>query len=515
MGYRGVKRERGFPPSMDFSNNIKRTYQKDLDETLGPLPSCLKMYRAHVLLKRRKNVDHLLNTRREFWPLVAGGAVAFIVVSYAFRALNRLEEADAASYRSSRGSSRGSDRRTIAIVGVDIGSTKSRVAIQRSDDAQPFIVENREGKRSTSAMVHFTSKSYDLEKLMAGTDEQDKDAAIVVGSTAGNFRFRKPDQTFSGTDLLFGKKLEVHERAAMYSLLAVDMKDVAEESYAKREEEEDSSNSDTPQQNAFYFAVPNSLRTIDASAMVLACASAGLSVVGLVPDAVAAVAGAFELNLLSSTTIKHVMVVDIGGSIVQIAAVRLLPTPLMHDRSSSQLPLPVVLSEVTLTQNGGNYYDEQIVNFLNDEFEQRHQGIRIIDDPMAKQRLYDAAEGIKIELSSAVHGTINLPFLTANQTGPKHLECEFNRNQFERLIDKYVVEIEQTMVSKDLFSSISFDALVITGGGGRIPNLLSRLEKIAKVKLNIPLICIDSQPEDMNSIGIVAYAKLLRNLSAL
>ena len=431
-----------------------------------------------------------------------------VILSYAFRALKRLEEESAASDRSSSGSKREQNNQTLAIVGVDIGSTRSRVSIQRNDDVRPFIVENREGKRSTAAMIHFTSKSYDFEKLLAGTEVYDKDA-IIVGSTASNFRYRKPDQTFSGTDLLLGRrKLKVDERAAMYSLLAVDMKNVAEDSYATSEED-----SSTQPQNAFYFAVPNALRTIDASAMVLACASAGLAVDGLVPDAVASVAGAFELNLLSSTTIKHALVVDIGGSMVQIAAVRLLPTPLMHAEGSSQLPLPVVLSEITLTQNGGTYYDEQIVNFLNDEFEKRYPGIRIIDDPMAKQRLYDAAEGVKIELSSAVTGTINLPFLTANQTGPKHLECEFNRNQFERLIDKYVVEIEQAMVSTELFSSQSFDAVIISGGGGRIPLVISRLEKIAKLKMKIPIMAVDSQPEDINSIGIVAYAKLLRKLS--
>ena len=439
-----------------------------------------------------------------------------ILLSYAFRALKRLEEDSSSSSKSSSGSSgRGQSDQTLATVGVDIGSTRSRFAIQRTDDVRPFIVENREGKRSTAAMVHFTSKSYNFEKLMAGTEEYDKDA-IVVGSTASNFRFRKPDQTYSGTDLLLGRrKLKIDERAAMYSLLAVDMKNVAEDSYAKSEEDYTSSINNQPH-NAFYFAVPNALRTIDASAMVLACASAGLAVDGLIPDAVAAVAGACELNLLSSTAIKHVMVVDIGGSMVQLASVRLLPSPINNGNSgsSAQLPLPVVLSEITLTQNGGTYYDEQIVTFLNNEFEKRYPGIRIIDDPMAKQRLYDAAESVKIELSSAVNGSINLPFLTANQTGPKHLECDFNRNQFERLIDKYVMEIEQTMVSKDLSSSLSYDALVITGGGGRIPHLISRLEKIAKVKLNIPLICIDSQPEDMNCIGIVAYAKLLKNLSS-
>ena len=462
----------------------------------------------------------MLQHKREFWPIVAGG-VAVIIASYAFRALKRLDEGEDAV---GGGGSKG--RRTAEqeapkhqrIIGIDIGTENARAAMQRVDHTLPFILENREGHRATAAMVHFASKSFDLQGLLGGGRFLFKDD-VIVGSSARNFRFRKPEQSFSGFDLFMGSRLKLDERAAMYSLMAADLVAVADNAYAEdNSSSSSSSNSNSSSSSSSgggdeggsnsVLTVPNAMGSTETSALVLACASAGMHVVATVPDAAASVAAAQELNLLPGKGTTHILVVDVGASMVQLGLVRLLSTA---EEVGARLPL--VIAETTLP-TGGSRFDSAIVKYLCAEFEKKYPGINIIDDPMAKQRLFDAAEGAKHELSSSVNASINLPFLTADQSGPKHLEVSMSRGHLERLIESDLVEIERAILNNKSFSGIQIDTLLVVGGGARMPVVKSRLETFAKTRLKPAAVaCLPPQPEDINALGSIAYLKLLQKLS--
>src|SRR5207237_3532841 len=130
------------------------------------------------------------------------------------------------------------------------------------------------------------------------------------------------------------------------------------------------------------------------------------------------------------------------------------------------------------THLGGDDFDEEVINYLAEEF-RKQEGIDLRKDPMALQRLKEASEKAKIELSNAMETTINLPFITADQSGPKHLQNTITRTKFEQLINSLVEKTRQPVLDalKDAkLEAKAIDEVVLVGGTTRVP-MVQRLVK--------------------------------------
>jgi molecular chaperone DnaK len=470
---------------------------------------------SNPLSKLRHNRRLLLRSQphRNFWPLVAAGAAA-VAATYAFRALQRMSDEENptksnATSRSSSGSSSssGSDRR--AWVGIDVGTSDARVAIQRRDDADPFLVENREGKRHTPSCVQLTADGCTRlqQRPLGGGGDANADADVVVGSAAKNTAYRKPQLNFNGSDILMGtgtrEGLGVEQRAALYSMVAGELARVVADSYGG--------------DDRVAIGVPNATSMLEASARAAAlAATTGVVVSAMVPDGVAAVAGALALNLLKPPPAStendkpfHVLVVDVGGHAVQLAHVR-VHHRLATDTLSSSSLLPVLVAERTLLRLGGAVFTDALVAHLAALFNKSYPTIDILKDDMARQRLVDAAEALKIELSAAVTQNVNLPFLSADAKGPKHLLCDVSRSDFEQLIARHLDEIDNAVAAfarETAAADKGARFLLGLGGGCRIPAVRRRLAAVGATLGKVDVVELHSiPPEEINAVGIVARA---------
>src|SRR5439155_2981762 len=139
-----------------------------------------------------------------------------------------------------------------------------------------------------------------------------------------------------------------------------------------------------------------------------------------------------------------------------------------------------VLSINGNTHLGGDDFDEELINYLAEEFRKK-EGIDLRKDPMALQRLKEAAEKAKIELSTSMETTVNLPFITADQNGPKHLQETLTRSKFEQLIGPLVEKCRQPVLSalKDAdLAAKAIDEVVLVGGSTRVPMVQRMVKEI-------------------------------------
>ena len=387
--------------------------------------------------------------------------------------------------------------------GIDIGSSFSKIAIRQIDKPQPFVVENREGKRSIPSAIFFPH-GVDINDHPASDIDHD---SYIVGSSASSSRYLKPEKTYSPSSSSLG----LIEKSFIYYLLAKELKSSAQ------------SKSDRAEKLPSFVSVPNYFSVVQSSLVVSACRDAGFNCVAALPDAVSAVLGSIETGiyfppyLKESTKHESVLVIDVGGSIVQISALLVKNVPDF---------IPIVLSQKVLFDNGGIHFDKAIVDHLTEEFEKQNQGIFIASDKMARQRLYDAAEAAKIELSTVSSSKVLIPFITADQYGPKHLDCNISKATLSVLLGTLLTDInvsvesvihdarQQLLCTKTKEVGIEGEermnmdlaAIMIVGGGARMPLIKAGIESLAGT---VPIL-IGSQPEEIVSIGAATFARIIR-----
>jgi molecular chaperone DnaK len=436
-----------------------------------------------------------LQQQREFWPLVLAAGTG-IVVHYAFRAYMNLNEDD-----------RETKPLENSIVeqcsfGIDMGSSFSKIAMHRNDKPQPFVVENREGKRSIPSEILFPNGINTTDNSVTDVDHD----SYVVGSSASSSRFLKPENTYNPSSSSVGEI----EKSFIYYLLAKELKSSAQ------------SKSDRAGMLPSFVSVPNYFSVVQSSLVVSACRDAGFNCIGALPDAVSAVLGNIETGIYLPSymkeSMKHetVIVIDVGGNIVQISAL------LVKNLRDST---PIVLSQKILLENGGRHFDKAIVDYLIREFEKQNKGVVIASDKMARQRLYDAAEAAKIELSTASSSKVLIPFITADQYGPKHLDCDISRATLSALIDSLLTDISSSVETvlhsakqqllltrksdgeKESGEKIDMNlaAFMIVGGGARMSLVKAGIERIAG---EVPVLT-GQQPEEIVSIGAAAFARII------
>jgi molecular chaperone DnaK len=345
------------------------------------------------------------------------------------------------------------------IIGIDLGTTNSVVAVMEGND--PVVIPNSEGGRTTPSVVAFAKNGERLvgqpAKRQAITNPKNTIFSIKrfmgrkineVGTEIGEV----PYEVVEGDNGTARVKIDdrVYSPPEISAMILQKMKKTAEE-YLGHEITE------------AVITVPAYFNDSQRQATKDAGEIAGLTVKRIINEPTAA---ALAYGLDKKSHDHTVAIYDLGGGTFDI----------------SILQLGDGVFEVKSTHGdthlGGDDFDQRLIDFLADEF-QKSDGIDLRKDPMALQRLKEAAEKAKVELSSSTTTDVNLPFITATQEGPKHLNINISRAKFEQLIDDLVsrtkVPCEQAMKDAGVTAS-DIDEVILVGGSIRIP----MVEKLVK-----------------------------------
>ena len=325
------------------------------------------------------------------------------------------------------------------VIGIDLGTTNSCVAVMEGGEA--VVIPNPEGARTTPSVVAFQ-----------------KDGQRIVGQVAKRQAVTNPDRTVSsikrhmGSDYkveIDGKKYSPQEISAMIlSKLKADA-----ESYLGGKV------TDAVITCPAYFTDSQRQATKDAGKI------AGLNVLRIINEPTAA---ALAYGLDKDNANHKVMIYDLGGGTFDV----------------SILEIGDGVFEVLATNGnnmlGGDDFDKRIMDYLVDEFKSK-EGIDLSKDKMAMQRLKEAAEKAKIELSGLTTANVNLPFITATAEGPKHLDVDITRQKFDALTADLVEKTSEPMrlAMKDAGLTYNdIDKVILVGGSTRIPAVVEKVKQI-------------------------------------
>jgi molecular chaperone DnaK len=341
------------------------------------------------------------------------------------------------------------------VIGIDLGTTNSCVAVMDGKDAK--VIENAEGARTTPSIVAFTD-----------SDER------LVGQPAKRQAVTNPENTLFAIKRLIGRRfedpmVEKDKKLVPYKIVNADNGDAWVESQGKQyspsqisamilQKMKETAESYLGEKvEKAVITVPAYFNDAQRQATKDAGKIAGLEVLRIINEPTAA-ALAYGLDKKEGKTIA---VYDLGGGTFDI----------------SILEIGDGVFEVKSTNGdtflGGEDFDMRLVNYLADEFK-KEQGIDLKNDKLALQRLKEAAEKAKIELSSASQTEINLPFITADQTGPKHLAMKLTRAKFESLVEDLItrtVEPCRAALKDAGLSAGEIDEVVLVGGMTRMPKV--------------------------------------------
>ena len=347
------------------------------------------------------------------------------------------------------------------VVGIDLGTTNSCVSVM--EGGKPTVIANAEGFRTTPSVVAYTKN-------------QDQ----LVGQIAKRQAVMNPDNTFYSVKRFIGRRVdEVNEESKEVSYTVekagsnVKVKcPVLEKQFAPEEVSaqvlrklaEDAGKYLGESVTQAVITVPAYFNDSQRQATKDAGKIAGLEVLRIINEPTAA-ALAYGLDKKSN---ERILVFDLGGGTFDVSVLE------VGDGVFE------VLSTSGDTHLGGDDFDKVIVDHLADTFKS-NEGIDLRQDKQALQRLTEAAEKAKIELSSATQSEINLPFITATSEGPKHLDLTLTRAKFEelasKLIDRCRVPVEQALKDAKL-SSGELDEIVMVGGSTRIPAVLELVKRV-------------------------------------
>jgi molecular chaperone DnaK len=347
------------------------------------------------------------------------------------------------------------------VVGIDLGTTNSCVSVM--EGGKPTVIANAEGFRTTPSVVAYTKN-------------QDQ----LVGQIAKRQAVMNPDNTFYSVKRFIGRRVdEVNEESKEVSYGVekagsnVKVKcPVLEKQFAPEEVSaqvlrklaEDAGKYLGESVTQAVITVPAYFNDSQRQATKDAGKIAGLEVLRIINEPTAA-ALAYGLDKKSN---ERILVFDLGGGTFDVSVLE------VGDGVFE------VLSTAGDTHLGGDDFDKVIVDHLADTFKS-NEGIDLRQDKQALQRLTEAAEKAKVELSNATQSEINLPFITATPEGPKHLDLTLTRAKFEelasKLIDRCAKPVEQALKDAKLSSS-ELDEIVMVGGSTRIPAVLELVKRI-------------------------------------
>ncbi len=373
-------------------------------------------------------------------------------------------------------------------IGIDLGTTNSCVALV--EGGQPKVLINRQGNRTTPSVVGFTDKG-----------------EILVGQPAKHQQITNPTNTVFSIKRFMGRRLsEVSEEMQMVpykvtapspsepvrvevrgktytpqevsAMILRELKQVAEDYVGE------------PITKAV-ITVPAYFNDAQRTATKEAGQIAGLEVMRIINEPTAA-ALAYGLEKQKA---QKVAVFDLGGGTFDISIL---------DVGDNVYE---VLSTNGDTHLGGDNYDQRLIDYIADEF-RREQGIDLRKDPMALQRLKEAAEKAKIELSTMLETTVNLPFITADASGPKHLQMSITRAKFEDLTRDLSERCRNPVLQalKDAkLSPADIDEVVLVGGATRMPAVQALVKELFQGKEPNKSV----NPDEVVAVGAAVQAAVL------
>ncbi len=340
------------------------------------------------------------------------------------------------------------------IIGIDLGTTNSCVSVMEGNE--PVVIANSEGGRTTPSVVAFS-----------------KDGERLVGAAAKRQAITNPTKTIASIKRFMGRMFdEVSSETKQVSYDVVKAEDgtarvnIDDRKYAPQEisamvlqkMKQTAEEYLGEKVTEAVITVPAYFNDAQRKATQEAGKIAGLDVKRIINEPTAA---ALAYGLDKKDKSQTIAVYDLGGGTFDV----------------SILELGDGVFEVKSTNGdthlGGDDFDSRIINFLADEFK-KEEGVDLRKDAMAMQRLKDAAEKAKIELSGSSKTNINLPFITADQSGPKHLNIDLSRAKFEQLVDDLVkrtlTPCEKALKDAGLSKS-QIDQVILVGGSTRIPKI--------------------------------------------
>ena len=375
------------------------------------------------------------------------------------------------------------------VIGIDLGTTNSCVSIM--DGTQPKVLENSEGARTTPSMVSFDEENSRLigqpAKRQAVTNPENTLFAIkrLIGRPF-NDPATKKDIDMVPYSIIKGKNGDAYVEAAgenyspsqISAFILQKMKETAEDYLGEKVEQA-------------VITVPAYYNDAQRQATKDAGKIAGLEVLRIINEPTAA---ALSYGLEKKEG-KMIAVYDLGGGTFDI----------------SILEIGDGVFEVKSTNGdtflGGEDFDLTLVNFLADEFK-KDNGVDLRGDKLALQRLKEAAEKAKIELSSAAQTEVNLPFITADQSGPKHLTLKLSRSKLESLVEdlvqRTIAPCKEALKDAGINAS-EIDEVVLVGGQTRMPKIRETVQDFFKKEPNMSV-----NPDEVVAMGAAIQAGVLQ-----
>jgi molecular chaperone DnaK len=375
------------------------------------------------------------------------------------------------------------------VIGIDLGTTNSCVSIM--DGTQPKVLENSEGARTTPSMVSFDEENTRLigqpAKRQAVTNPENTLFAIkrLIGRPF-NDPATKKDIEMVPYSIVKGKNGDAYVEASgesyspsqISAFILQKMKETAEDYLGEKVEQA-------------VITVPAYFNDAQRQATKDAGKIAGLEVLRIINEPTAA---ALSYGLEKKEG-KMIAVYDLGGGTFDI----------------SILEIGDGVFEVKSTNGdtflGGEDFDLTLVNFLADEFK-KDNGVDLREDKLALQRLKEAAEKAKIELSSTSQTEVNLPFITADQSGPKHLTLKLTRSKLESLVEdlvqRTIAPCKEALKDAGIKAS-EIDEVVLVGGQTRMPKIREKVQEFFEKEPNMSV-----NPDEVVAMGAAIQAGVLQ-----
>ena len=373
------------------------------------------------------------------------------------------------------------------ILGIDLGTTNSAMAVM--EGSEPEILVNAEGDRTTPSVEGFR-----------------KDGERVVGKAAKNQAVTNPENTVSSVKRFIGRSFDEtpeERKTVSYKLqkgkdgravVDIDGKDYTPEEISamvlQKLKNDAEKQLGTPVTQAV-ITVPAYFNDAQRQATKDAGKIAGLEVLRIINEPTAA---ALAYGLDKTNKDEKILVFDLGGGTFDV----------------SILELGDGVFEVAATAGdnhlGGDDWDQRIIDWMADKFKAEN-GIDLRQDKMALQRLKEAAEKAKMELSSTTQANINLPFITADASGPKHLDYTLTRAEFERitkdLLDRVKKPVEQALKDAGLKAG-DIDEVILVGGSTRMPAVQDIVKKLTGKEPNMSV-----NPDEVVAMGAAVQGGVL------
>ncbi|RVZ64451.1 molecular chaperone DnaK [Helicobacter pylori] len=374
------------------------------------------------------------------------------------------------------------------VIGIDLGTTNSAMAVYEGNEAK--IIANKEGKNTTPSIVAFTDKG-----------------EILVGESAKRQAVTNPEKTIYSIKRIMGlmfneDKAKEAEKRLPYKIVdrngacAIEIsgkvytpQEISAKILMKLKEDAESYLGESVTEAV--ITVPAYFNDSQRKATKEAGTIAGLNVLRIINEPTSA-ALAYGLDKKES---EKIMVYDLGGGTFDVTVL---------ETGDNVVEVLATGGDAFL---GGDDFDNRVIDFLSSEFK-NETGIEIKNDVMALQRLKEAAENAKKELSSAMETEINLPFITADATGPKHLVKKLTRAKFESLtedlMEETISKIESVIKDAGLTKN-EISEVVMVGGSTRIPKVQERVKAFINKDLNKSV-----NPDEVVAVGASIQGGVLK-----